>query len=100
MKNIFKDVENFKYNFWAFFFTFAYYFSKGDWLVGSILLIVEGLIPMKDYFLLGLLVGYLATNKLKPSKTGVSVLRFIISCISVVVFCTLKMVKYSFVGSL
>lgn len=85
-------MEKFKYNFFAFLFTFMYFFSKCEYVYGIVIMLVLSIVPIKNYFLVALLVGYLATNYLKPKSSIITAKGLLLSCASMIVFCLLKLV--------
>lgn len=95
-KELVNGVE-FKFSFTAFLFTFMYYYAKGDWYLASILFLTASFIPLKDYFLLGLVVGFLAGNNIGRTKK-VNILRLLFACISLLVFCFVKYTTLYWLG--
>lgn len=109
MKKV-KDVENiqkdkaveeevFNYSLGAFFGTFLYYIMVGDWRLSIVSFLTAVLIPLRSYLFLGLVLGFFA-GKGWNVKIKWSPLRLIIACLSVILFCTLKIVRFHYLGAM
>lgn len=92
-----KKVEDFKFSLTAFLFTFMYYYAKGDWFLGSVVLLTATLIPLKDYFLLGIVVGFVVANGYCNNKKP-TFLKVLFACVSLLIFACLKYTELYWLG--
>lgn len=84
-----KNVEDFKFNLPASLLTFMYYFSKGEWFFGSVIFVFATLIPIKCYFLMGIVLGFAAENGY-GARGKVSFLKVLAALVSLVMYGLLK----------
>ena len=83
----------------AFFLSFAYYFAKREWGYGIVMLVLSVSFSVKYYFVLGILSGFIFGTGGSKSKK-VSMIGVLISCISVLVFCALKVLRFRLLGKI
>ena len=94
-----EEQEVFNYSLGAFFGTFVYYIMVGDWRLALVSFVTAVLLPMKNYLLLGLILGFYA-GKGWNKKVKFSIMRLITACISVIFFCTFKIIRFHFLGTI
>lgn len=94
-----QDNEDDDYSLSAFFLTFVYYFAKRDYVTGISFLITTVVLPKSLYFVVGLIAGFFV-GKGKIKSKNISASGILISCLSLLVFCGLKYLRYMLVGSI
>lgn len=94
-----QDNEDDDYSLSAFFLTFVYYFAKRDYVTGIAFLVTTVVLPKSLYFVAGLIAGFFV-GKGKIKSKNISASGILISCLSLLVFCGLKYVRYMLVGSI
>lgn len=78
---------------------FIYYFAKGYYLRGLITMLISVILPKGFYFVVGLFLGFFINN-VEVKKSKLSCKSCFIACVSVVVFCGLKYLRFMLVHSL
>lgn len=93
-----ENKEKDDYSLSAFFLTFVYYFAKKDYTTGLAFLITTVILPKNLYFVVGLIAGFFV-GKGKIRGKNITATGILISCLSLLVYCGLKYLRYMLVGA-
>jgi len=95
-----EEGEVFNYSLGAFFGTFIYYIMIGDWKLFLVAFLTTVILPIKDYFLIGLILGFYADKCVCQNVKKPIIRLIILACIGVISFCFLKLIRFHYLGSI
>ena len=86
-----------EFSFKAFLFTFAHFIYRKQWRRGLIFFLITLVVPLREYFIIGLCAGFFSGKYTKGSKK-VDLKYLFIACTFVVLFCVGKVFENKIFG--
>lgn len=86
-----------EFSFKAFLFTFANFIYRKQWRRGLIFFLISLVVPLKEYFIVGLCAGFFSGKYTKGSKK-IDLKYLFIACTFVVLFCVGKVYENKIFG--
>lgn len=92
-----KKEELVEFSFKAFLFTFAHFIYRKQWKRGLIFFLITLVVPLREYFIIGLCAGF-SSGKYTRSSKKIDLKYLFIACIFVVLFCVGKVYENKIFG--